>query len=71
MRRAGHLARMGKRIDVYQYLVGKLEGKGPLWRPRRKLEDNITMDFQEVECGSLVSSSWLRLRTVVGHLCML
>jgi len=34
---------------VYIVLVGKLEGKRPLGRPRRKWEDN--MDLQEVECG--------------------
>ena len=29
-------------------LVGKPEGKGPLGIPRRRWEDNIKMDFQEV-----------------------
>jgi len=36
VRWAGHVARMGERRDVYQYLVGKLEGMRLLWRPRRK-----------------------------------
>jgi len=31
--------------------VGKPEGKGSLVRPRRRWEDNIKMDFQEVVCG--------------------
>jgi hypothetical protein len=31
-------------------LVGKPEGKRPLGRPRHRLEDNIKMDLQEVEC---------------------
>ena len=29
-------------------LVGKPEGKRPLGTPRRRLEDNIKMDLQEV-----------------------
>jgi hypothetical protein len=33
---------------VYSVLVGKSEGKGPLERPRRRWEDNIKMDLQEV-----------------------
>jgi len=32
-------------------LVGKPEGKRPLGRPRRRWEDNIRMDLQEVELG--------------------
>ena len=32
-------------------LVGKPEGKKPLWRPRRRGEDNIKMDLQEVGGG--------------------
>jgi len=31
--------------------VGKPEGKIPLGRTRCRLEDNITMDLQEVGCG--------------------
>jgi hypothetical protein len=38
---------MGKR-GVYRVLVGKLEGKKPIGRPRRRWEDNIKMDLQEV-----------------------
>ena len=49
---AGHVARMGRR-GVHRVLVGKPEGKRPLGRPRRKWEDNIKMDLQEVggSCG--------------------
>jgi hypothetical protein len=32
-------------------LVGKPEGKSPLGRPRRRWEDNIKMDLQEVGGG--------------------
>jgi hypothetical protein len=36
---------------VYRVLVGKLEGKRPLGRPRRRWVDNIKMDVQEVGGG--------------------
>jgi hypothetical protein len=41
---------MGERRDLYRVLVGKLEGKRPLGRPRRRREDNIKMVLQEVGC---------------------
>jgi hypothetical protein len=41
---------MGVRV-VYRVLVGKPEGRRMLERPRRRWEDNIKMDVQEVECG--------------------
>ena len=33
---------------AYRVLMGKPEGRRPLWRPRRRWEDNIKMDFREV-----------------------
>ena len=51
MRWPGHVARMGEYRGVYRVLVGKLEGKRPLGRPRRRWVDNISMDLQEVGCG--------------------
>ena len=48
MRWAGHVAHMGERRGVYRVLVGKLEGKRPLGRPRHRWEDNIKMDLQEM-----------------------
>ena len=53
MRWAGHVARMGERRDIYRVLVGKPEGKRPLGRPRRRWDDNIKMDLQEVGCGGV------------------
>jgi hypothetical protein len=35
--------------------VGKPEGKRPLGRTRRRWEDNIKMDIQEVESGFMDS----------------
>ena len=45
------MARMGEGRGVYKVLVGKPEGKRPLGRPRRRWEDNIKMNFQEVGGG--------------------
>jgi len=42
------VARMGEVRGVHWFLVGKPEGKKPLWRPRRRWEDNIKVDLQEV-----------------------
>ena len=53
MRWAGHVARMGERRGVFRVLVGKPEGMRPLGRPRRRWEDNIKMDLQEVGCGGM------------------
>ena len=58
MRKAGHVARMGERRGVYRVLVGKPEGKRPLGRPRRRWEDNIKMDLQEVGGGR---GDWMEL----------
>ena len=43
-----NVARLGDRRGVFTVLVGKPEGKRPLGRPRRRWEDNIKMDLQEV-----------------------
>jgi hypothetical protein len=48
---------MGGR-DVYRVSVGKHEGKRPLGRPRRRREDNIKADLQEVGCGG---TDWIEL----------
>ena len=49
----GHVAHTGERKDIYRVLVGKLEGKRPLGRPRHRLEDIIKMNLQEVGCGGM------------------
>ena len=45
------MARMGEGRGVHRILVGKPEGKWTLVRPRRRWEDNIKMDLQEVGGG--------------------
>jgi len=49
---------MRERRGVYRVLVGKPEGKRPLGRPRRRWEDNIKKDLQEVECWTM---NWIEL----------
>jgi len=49
---------MVERRSVYRVLVGKPEGKRPLGRSRRRWEDNIKMDLQEVGCGGV---DWIEL----------
>jgi hypothetical protein len=44
---------MGEKKDAHRVLVGKPEGKRPLGRTRRRWEDNIKMDLQEVGCGGM------------------
>jgi hypothetical protein len=48
MRWAGHVVRMGEGRSAYRVLVGRHDGRRPLGRPRRRWEDNIKTDLQEV-----------------------
>jgi hypothetical protein len=57
MRWAGNIARMWER---------SIPGKKPLGRPRRKWEDNIKMDLQEVQWGTWTGLIWLRIGTGGG-----
>ena len=52
------MARMGERRVVYRVWWWKPDGKSPFGRPRRRWEDNIKMDLQEVECGGV---DWIEL----------
>jgi hypothetical protein len=60
---------MGEKKGAHRILVGRPEGRRPLGRPRRRWEDNIKMDFQELGWGM----DWIELaqdkdrwRTVVN-----
>jgi len=68
MRWVGHVVRIGDRRGVYRFLMGKPEGKGPLGRPRRRWEDNIKMDLQEVGYGVWTGLIWLRVGIGGRHL---
>ena len=63
MRWAGHAARMGERRGIYRVFVGKPEGKRPLGRLKRRMENDIKMDLREVGCGVWSGSSWIRIET--------
>ena len=52
----GQEAHMEDRRGLYRILVGKPEGKRPFGRPRRRWEDNITMDLQDV---GYVNMDWI------------
>jgi len=49
---------MGKGKGVCRVSVGKPGGKRPLGRPRRRWEDNIKLDLQEVGCRDM---DWIEL----------
>jgi hypothetical protein len=74
---------MGEKGGVYSVLVGKPDGKRPLGRHRRRWEENVKMDLQEVGCGGmdwielpqdrnrwreLYGSSWFRIGTGGGDI---
>ena len=52
------MARMEEGRGVHKGLVGKPERKRPLGRPRRRWEDNIKMDIEEVRRGC---GDWMEL----------
>jgi len=69
------VAHMGEGRGVYRVLVRKPEGKRPLGRPRRRWEDNIKVDVQEVGggCGDWMElaqdrDSWQALVSTVMNL---
>ena len=49
---------MAERRGVYRVSVGKPDGKRSLGTPRRRWEDNIKMDLQEVGCRGM---DWIEL----------
>ena len=55
---AGHVGSMRERRGVYMVMMGKPDKKSPLARSRRRLEDNIKMELQEVRCGC---RDWIEL----------
>jgi len=55
---------MGNRRGLYRVLVTKPEGKRSLGRPRRRWEDNIKMELQEVGCGGV---EWIELAQVIDR----
>jgi hypothetical protein len=57
---------MGEGRCEYRVLVRKPKGKRPLGRPRRRWEDNIKADIQEVGCGVMDWTELAQNRQVAG-----
>jgi len=61
---------MGERRGIHKILMGKPQRKRPLGRPKRRWEDNIKMNLQEVGCGSIdwieLARDWDRWRALVS-----
>ena len=59
LRWAGHVARMEEGRSVFKILTVKPTGNRPLGRPRRRWEDNIRMDLEEIgiNAGNWVDSA--------------
>ena len=56
LRWTGHVPRMEEGRSAFKILTGKPTGKRPLSRPRRRWEDNITMDLEEI---SVNARNWI------------
>ena len=65
-----HVTRVCERIGVYRALVGNPEEKRSFGKSRRRWEDNIKIDFQEMCVVVWTGSNWHRIGTVGGHLRM-
>ena len=55
---SGHVARMGGEERRIQGFSGETRGKETTWETRRRWEDNIKVDLQEVGCGGM---DWIEL----------
>jgi hypothetical protein len=59
---------MGEGRGAYRILVGRPEGRRQLGRHKRRWEDNIKMDLQEVGWGAWTGLIWFRIGTGGGLL---
>jgi hypothetical protein len=59
---------MGKERNLYKVLVEKSKGKRQFGRPRRRWENGIRMDLEEIDLGVFGEFSWLRVRTSIERL---
>ena len=59
LRWSGHVAKMEAGRSAFKILTGKPTGKRPSGRPRRRWEDNIRMDPEEIciNAGNWVDSA--------------
>jgi hypothetical protein len=52
---------MGEERKVYEFVVGKPEGKSPLGRRRHRWDDGIRMYFRDIGWGRWSGFNWLRI----------
>ena len=62
LRWAGHVTRMDEGRIVFKILIGKPTGKRPLGRSRRRWEDNIRMDLEEIGINARNWVDWAQDR---------
>jgi hypothetical protein len=58
LRWVGNVAYKGAMGNVNETVIGKVEGNGPLRRPRHTRQDNIKMDLKERGCNGV---KWILL----------
>jgi len=61
LRWAGHVARMEEGRNAFKILTAKPSGKRSLGRPRRRWEDNIRMDLEEIVSIRVIGLIRLRI----------
>jgi hypothetical protein len=61
---AGHIGRMRKSRNACRILVGKQEGTRSVRKSRRRLVDNIKIDFRKIGWGGM---DWIDLDQDTGH----
>jgi hypothetical protein len=67
MRWAGHAARVGQMRNAYKFLVGEPGGKRPRGRPRRRWEDNSSVDRTEICWWAFMNTVMnIRVRKIRG-----
>jgi hypothetical protein len=70
-RLAGHVARMGKKMDAYRLLMGKQEGKRHLGRPRwRKMDNQVPQNAGKLSSGLSSGAQLHRVRVITRYACL-
>ena len=68
MRWAGHVARMGRRRELYRVVVGNLRERDHWGEPGADGRIMLRWIFRKWDVGVWTGSSWLRIGTGGGHL---
>ena len=66
MKMAGHVARMKESRNAFKILTAKPTGKRPLGRPRRRWEDNMRKDLEEISINAVIGLIQLRIGIIVN-----